>query len=67
MYKMYIKNPTQYRKDVYKKFRNKVTNLIILTQKQYYANRLHVAEGNIKKTWDVINHALGRQNKKNYL
>ena len=41
MYKMFIKNPTQYRKDVYKRLRNKVTNEIILAKKQYYAKRLH--------------------------
>ena len=64
MYKMYVKNPSEYRKNAYKQIRNKVTNMIILAKKQYYTNRLNNSKGQMKKTWDVINHAMGRNCKK---
>ena len=65
MYKLYIKNPTSYRKNLYKKYRNEVTNKIKLAKKEYYKNKLNNANRNSKKTWDVINTALGKKcNKK---
>ena len=41
MYKKYVKNPTEYRKSVYKKIRNKVTNLIKKTKAEYYITQFN--------------------------
>lgn len=64
MYKLYIKNPTAYRKDVYKKCRNKITNKIKLAKKEYYERKIAHSQGSSKKTWDVINGAMGKKCKK---
>ena len=64
MYKLYIKNPTSYRKEVYRKCRNEITNKIKLAKKVYYEKKLASCQGNSKKTWDVINGAMGKNCKK---
>ena len=33
---------------------NKLTRIIRMVEKMYYANKFNLALGNIKKTWDII-------------
>lgn len=39
----------------YKKYRNKLTNLIKTTKDIYYKSKLDEVSGNLKKTWQIIN------------
>ena len=64
LYKRFVKNPTSYRKEVYRKCRNKVTNMIKVAKKEYYEKKFTDNHGNSKKTWDVINSALGKKSNK---
>ena len=64
LYKLYLKNRTEYRKSAYKRVRNKVVDMIKHAKKEYYKNQLSKAKGNMSKTWNVINTALGKDNKK---
>ena len=64
LYKSYFKNRTQYRKSAYKRVRNKVADMIKHAKKEYYRNQLNKAKGNMSQTWNVINTALGKDNKK---
>ena len=50
LYKLYLKNPTIYRKNVYKKCRNKVNNMIKSAKRVYYTNQFQNSKGNMKKT-----------------
>ena len=64
LYKRFVKNPTSYRKEVYRKCRNKVTNMIKVAKKEYYEKKFTDNHGNSKKTWDVINSVLGEKSNK---
>ena len=64
LYKLYLKNRSEYRKSVYKQIRNKVVDLIKQAKKTYYKEQFNKVKGNMKKTWNVINTALGKEKKK---
>ena len=63
LYKLYVKNPTVYRKKVYNKCRNKVNSMIKSAKTAYYGDQFKENKGNLKKTWNVINNALGKKRK----
>ena len=48
LYGKYLKNPTSYREDVYKKYRNKVNNTIKHTKNEYFKTKFQNASGNIR-------------------
>ena len=60
LYRKYIKNPTDYRKLVYKQYRNKVSSKIRQSKQQYYRDRFSKYRDNIKGTWRVINDLLNK-------
>lgn len=37
-----------------------MNNIIKLTRNQYYKEKLHIAKGNCKKTWELINDIAGK-------
>ena len=61
LYKLYLKNPTDYRKNTFKKIRNKVVSKIKQAKKQYFKELFKTIHGNNSKTWNVINKALGKE------
>ena len=65
MYKKLIK--TNYRdKDLhtqYKKYRNNLTKIKETSKKNYYENLLKNAQGNTRKTWEVINKVINKRKK----
>ena len=61
LYKKYIKNPTELRKDCYNKFRNLYTNQIRSAKRNYYFSKFRTFKGNINKTWRTINDILQRK------
>ena len=60
LYKKYIRNPTTYRKDMYKTYRNKVNNAVKRAKSEYFKNKFQNASGNIKKIWKLINSSVGK-------
>ena len=47
----------------YKKYRNKLTSIIRVSEKQYYQNKLFEVKENMSKTWKVLNSMLYRNAK----
>ncbi|XP_077994315.1 uncharacterized protein LOC144448040 [Glandiceps talaboti] len=50
----------------YKKYRNILTKLLKSVKKRYYFNKFRWAQGNINKTWQVINEVLNKSTNKLY-
>ena len=49
-----------------KKFKNKLTSILQLAEKNYFSNKLLEAKNNISQTWQVINNITDRtMSKKN--
>ena len=61
LYRKYVKNPTDYRKSTYTKYRNKVTSAIRHHKQQYYKTRFCKVQNNIRGTWNVINDLLNKK------
>ena len=61
LYRKYIKNPTEYRKLTYTKYRNKVTSAIRRYKQLYYKTRFCNVQNNIRSTWNVINDLLNKK------
>lgn len=53
LYKKYIKKPITFGKQ-YRKYRNKVNNMLETAKRNYYMSKLNMAAGNGKETWKVI-------------
>ena len=67
LYKSYISKPTEQRLKEYKKYRNRLTNIIRISKKTYYSRKLEKAEGNLNETWKVINNIINRNKPHNKL
>ena len=52
-------------KKALKKIKNEINHLKTKLKKEYYGNELQKYEGNSKKTWKILNEALGRVEEKN--
>lgn len=50
--------------DRYKRYCNRVTNLINHAKNSYFLNKFANCKGDLKKTWKTVNIALGRGNRK---
>ena len=60
LYKKFIKNPSQYRKECYTKSRNAYTNAVKAAKRKYFSCKFQNLKGNISKTWKAINDVLQR-------
>ena len=58
LYKAYMKNPCDITKFRYSSYRNKLTHLIRISKKKYYADCLKKHKNNPKKSWKIINEIL---------
>jgi hypothetical protein len=47
--------------DHYKKTKNKLVNLLKLSEKNYYKNLLSLNKSNLKKTWQILNQVISRK------
>ena len=54
LYKRFIQNKDYKSESKYKTYKNKLTRIIRMVEKMYYANKFNLALSNIKKTWDII-------------
>ena len=67
--KLYIKfksSPTDSNKLLLANYRNKLTNLIRVSKKNYYCNLLDTHKHNLKQTWKILNDLLGRRRKSSF-
>ena len=60
--KKYVSYPSDSNKAAYVNYRNKLTSLIRTSKRRYYAEKLEESKFNSKRTWNVLNDILGRQN-----
>ena len=63
LHNKYLKRPLTFGHQ-YKNIRNRLNNLKKYTKKNYFCNLLINSQSNCKKTWEVINLILNRQNSK---
>ena len=64
LYKKSIKRPTPDNKLKYKQYRNKLHHLIRISKKRHYIEKFEQTQGNVKKTWSLINEVMNK-NKSN--
>ena len=55
LYKLYLKNRTKQSEDRYKKYKNKLTQIIRFNKRSYYHDLLVQHKNNIQGTWKVLN------------
>ena len=67
LYKRYLKSPSVFNEQKYKKYRNKFNSLKVIAKKNYYQQQLNTAKNNMKKTWSIINELIGKASKKQNL
>lgn len=61
--KLYYKwksNPSIYRHNKYKSYRNKLNQVLRTAKKQYFTTQLQLANSDLKKTWKIIKQALNK-------
>lgn len=62
LYYKYIKNPSEYRSQKYKIYRNRLNRLIQEAKKTYFSDKLFAAKNDLKQTWKIIKEALNKRN-----
>ena len=69
LYKNYIKNKNSDNKckllNKYKQYKNNLTNLIRMAEKNYYLNKFENAKNNIGKTWKILKNIINPNVSKN--
>ena len=63
LYKTFLNEKTPLSETRYKRYRNKVTNLLRHAKKTYYCNELDQSKNDTKHTWSVINKILHKSEK----
>ena len=64
MYKKKLKDPVYINIQKYKVYRNKLTNIIRMAERNYYTHLLESHKHNMRKSWDVIKDIIGRKKKR---
>ena len=59
LYKKSSQNPTDYRKSVYKMYRNKLNHEIKHVKYEYFKNKFQNVQYDMEETWKLINKAIG--------
>ena len=65
LYKSYISKPSEHNLKIYKKYRNKLTDIIRTSKKTYYSQKIGTAEGDINATWKIINNLINKNKPQN--
>ena len=55
LYKNFLRNKTQSAQVKYKTYKNKLTTILIISEKQYYNKLLAQEKNNMKGTWAILN------------
>ena len=61
LYVAFKKNPTFQNECKYKKYKNKLTNILRTCEETYYSNKLDKVKADNKETWRVLNEILNRK------
>ena len=61
LYKIYLNEPNTYNSNKYKKYRNKLTDIIRTSRKMHYSDKLNQVKSNIKATWEIIKDLMGKK------
>lgn len=64
LYHKFKSSSTDSNRLLFVNYRNKLTNLIRVSKKNYYCNLLDDQKHNLKQTWKILNGLLGRDRKK---
>jgi len=65
LYKKFLKNPSEINNKIYKQYKNKLSYLLKIAKKNYYDFKFEEANGNLRKTWKLLNEIINRKGKKN--
>ena len=64
IYKTFLRNPTSQNKSIYTLYKNKLNNLIKISEKNYFCTKFNQEKSNIKGTWNIINTLLNKRQQK---
>ena len=64
LYKQYLNNKSNTTLEKYKKYKNKLTSILRLAEKNYFSNKLLEAKNNLSQTWQIINNITNRTTSK---
>ena len=64
LYKQYLNNKSDITLGKYKKYKNKLTSILRLAEKNYFSNKLLEAKNNLSQTWQIINNITNRTTSK---
>ena len=59
LYKEFIKLRTKDAENKYKKYKNKLTNIMRISKKEYYRKLIDNNKNNIKGLWNILNNVIG--------
>ena len=65
MYKRYLNSPTADNTDRYKRFKNKLNNLLRIAKRHYYEDLIEHNKSNCKKTWSILNEVINKNKRRN--
>lgn len=60
LYKAYLKHKTPSMSSKYKRYKNKLTSILMKCEKVYYSNLIELHKTNLKETWRIIKDLLNR-------
>ena len=59
LYTIYLKHKTTHSLTYYKRYRNRLMNLIKIAKKSYYHQKLLQSQNQLKKSWDILKEIIG--------
>ena len=61
LYLAFLKDRSELTESRYKKYKNKLTKLLRLEQKNYYMKKLEDCKTNTRETWKILNNIIGKR------
>ena len=59
LYTVYLQHKTTQSLTYYKRYRNRLTNLIKIAKKSYYREKLQQSQNQLKKSWEILKEIIG--------
>ena len=67
LFKISRRHPTAHCKTVYKDYRNKITALLRIAEKQFYQGQIIENKNNLRKTWGIIKQVINKTKIKKFV
>ena len=64
LYRTSSKHPTEYNISIYKNYRNKLTSLLKIEEKNFYQNQITSNKNNLRKVWAIIKYVINKNKSK---